>query len=93
MTAVAAIHADMRRMTADVTTPSDRLRRNPELIVKGGPSRREPFVAGHKALSAGPPGEAEALSRDHHRPRPARFEAETCLYLSALTAPPEPHAN
>ena len=61
VTAVAAIHADMRRMTADVTTPSDRLRRNPELIVKGGLSRREPFVAGHKALSAGPPGEAEAL--------------------------------
>jgi hypothetical protein len=34
MTAVAAIHADMRRMTDDVTTPSDRLRRNPQLIVK-----------------------------------------------------------
>jgi hypothetical protein len=61
MTAVAAIHADMRRMTDDVTTPSDRLRRNPQLIVKGDLSRREPFVAGRKALSAGPPGEAEVL--------------------------------
>jgi hypothetical protein len=61
MTAVAAIHADMRRMTDDVTTPSDRLRRNPQLIVKGDLSRREPFVAGRKALSAGPPSEAEVL--------------------------------
>jgi hypothetical protein len=60
MTAVAAIHADMRRMTDDVTTPSDRLRRNPQLM-QGDISRREPFVAGRKALSAGPPGEAEVL--------------------------------
>jgi hypothetical protein len=41
MTAVAAIHADMRRMTDDVTTPSDRLRRNPQLM-QGDISRREP---------------------------------------------------
>jgi hypothetical protein len=59
MTAVAAIDADMRRMTDDVTTPSGRLRRNPLLIVKGDLSRREPFVAGRKALPAGPSREAE----------------------------------
>jgi hypothetical protein len=92
MTAVAAIDADMRRMTDDVTTPSGRLRRNPLLIVKGDLSRREHFVAGRKALSAGPPGEAEVLPGAAIA-RPARFEAESCLYLSALTVPPEPHAN
>ena len=39
--------------------------------VKGDLSRREPFVAGRKALSAGPPGEAEVLP-----PSPARRDSK-----------------